>query len=374
MFSIDSKWKTTYDSNTLHPLTWNASTNLCSFADGQAWFGNTGRDFSSFANSNRMVILRDSSGRLAWGYLGAAGPGITYSERIANGDLSTATGWDTDKDGSTGTFTISGGVATATGATRLISQDVLSLKKTYRHSFDLTSYTSGVFYQYVGIGSQGRTANGSYVAHLCATNSIHAGVYAVTATGVVDNISVQEMLTPPSTGLYVYKDAARTTQGWNMEASFGLNGTSYTFDVVGDCSIEGTVVLDWVPGFSMSNMSSSVLYSILSTGSAGELLRSFGTTWSLYAWDNTNLPNVLTNHASGDNIKAILRFSSKTRTYGVAWIKNGVLTTTTHVTFDGAFSLSTLLKLHESNAMPAKYSNLRIYNRVLTDAELSRLS
>jgi hypothetical protein len=65
MLSIDKAWTTSLANQTT------AGTNQCDMTDATALFKWSTLDAAPFANSGKMVIMRDASNRLAWGFLGA---------------------------------------------------------------------------------------------------------------------------------------------------------------------------------------------------------------------------------------------------------------------------------------------------------------
>lgn len=377
MLSIDKAWTTSLADET--GLTWGAEKNQSSFADGQSWFDHPDKDLSAFVNSGKMMILRDSSGRLAWGFIGVAGTGQTFGpEKLQNGDMSSATGWSATN------WNIGGGVATHVpgAASSLFQAPGILDKRLYKASIELISNTVGT----VGIRLctiptvvMNMSSNGVWNYYVAGVNDYIArmAIPSIDSNAVVDNASVKEVLSPSTKGVYIYKDAARTQQGWNMEASFNMNDTSYTFDVVADCKAEGTVVLDWVPGYSGSDVNfTSAVRELLSVGDYSRLIyRIEGTDVIDYCLSHDKTGATTNSFDTVNNIlfRLIVRFSSHTRTFQIAHIKGNVLSLGTISPFDGSYSLGTLLELHKSNGWPCKYSDLKFFKRWLTDNELMRL-
>lgn len=67
--SIDKAWSMSYQDET--GAAFGGANNLCDFTAATALAKFTGLDISPYASSGKMVILRDSAGKIAWGYLGA---------------------------------------------------------------------------------------------------------------------------------------------------------------------------------------------------------------------------------------------------------------------------------------------------------------
>jgi len=111
----------------------------------------------------------------------------------ANRDFSSDTGYWTKETG----VTISGGTAnwSATANSDLYRLNVLTVGKWYRITWTISSYTSGNFRLSVG-GTTGafRTAAGTYTeTYYAASNGTFAITGQSSATGSIDNISVQEL-------------------------------------------------------------------------------------------------------------------------------------------------------------------------------------
>jgi hypothetical protein len=63
---------------------------IASFADGASFFEKNGTNLSSHAGLDRIVVLEDSSGKRAWGIIGAGDTGTAYgSELVTNGGFET---------------------------------------------------------------------------------------------------------------------------------------------------------------------------------------------------------------------------------------------------------------------------------------------
>lgn len=116
---------------------------------------------------------------------------VLGSELVTNGDFASgSTGWVVPAG-----WAIGSGVATATTTNAsLLSSSSVTAGRTYRVSFDVTSYTAGTLYVRVGTGAaQTVTGAGSKVLYLTATNTAGLEFYGGVITLSLDNISVKEI-------------------------------------------------------------------------------------------------------------------------------------------------------------------------------------
>jgi hypothetical protein len=356
-----------------------------------------------------MMILRDSAGKLAWGFIGAAGTGQTLgSEILANTGFEDAgsgtpfQSWSSvDRNGSVitrDTTVFKSGVASAkiTGSTSgsaayLYKDFSVTNKKAYTvtvngrgdgtNSGAILIYNVTASADILSVATIGYNVTTTTWTAKSYTFAVPAGCSSARfqmygkaavpgANTWFDDLSIKEVLTPSAKGVYIYKDAARTLQGWNMEASFSMNDTSYTFDVVADCKVEGTVVLDWVPG---SIPPASQIGIVSSNAAVDSMLSVASGASATRAYDATTAITGGATLVTGTTRKLILRWNSATRQYRISSVAAGVVTHGTAGNFDGAFTLGANLLLHYSNAYPAKYSGLKLFKRYLTDNELMRL-
>jgi hypothetical protein len=118
---------------------------------------------------------------------------ILGSELVTNGDFASGTGWNT----SAGAWTISGGAASATAATAVLSQSATTAtaSRTYQVTFTVSSYTSGgVRIEFGGFNGTTRTSAGSFTQYFSTTNTNGLLVQPTSAfTGSVDDVSVKEV-------------------------------------------------------------------------------------------------------------------------------------------------------------------------------------
>lgn len=127
---------------------------------------------------------------------------------------------------------------------------------------------------------------------------------------------------------------------------------------------EGTMILKWVPGASMSAYSDVGLVTsndramgLLNTRSDGLLRSNDGTSVAL----NTN------SYSAGDILKAVVRWSDSQFNMSV----NDNIST--GGSFDGSFDIGTHLRLHFGNESPVEYQSLTFFDRALTDSEVANV-
>lgn len=163
--------------------------------------------------------------------------GEAYNEFCVNGGFDT----DTDWTKSTG-WTINNGLLNINAvATTSANQFILTIGKTYRVTFTITSYVSGNIIPYCGNAGQGtsRLSAGIFTEDIiCAGNTIMYLYTSIGFIGTIDNISVKEVI--PSvipTAVEVVKDGDVYAMKFNSSISKISVGSYDT--LVGDISVSG---------------------------------------------------------------------------------------------------------------------------------------
>jgi hypothetical protein len=182
------------------------------------------------------------------GYIKAAGTGETYTDLIGgsnqnyiNGDFESGdTTWTKTLSG----WAISGGkaVGTAVGAS-LLYQTVLPAPRggrLYRLVYDLTT-TSGRFTADLGfIREVYNTTSGTFTRYTCqpTTGGNSDMVFTSTAdtftwTGTLDNVTLQEVLTPSATGVTIVSTQGGTTRNWESTtfSTKTIDSSGYTYEI-----------------------------------------------------------------------------------------------------------------------------------------------
>lgn len=187
-----------------------------------------------------MLVVKDSAGREAWGYIGAADAGESLgSELITNGDFSS---WSGDNPGNwTVSEDVNNYVTQNGGAARIVSnntmavsmsQAVLSIEKLYKYSFNVVSISGICKIGNASVGTVDITSSGLKTGYFTSLENNwyfkRGGVCDMT----IDDVSVKEVLHTQQDGVHIMTGLNGTSRGWAaFDPLFYRNGTSYTFEV-----------------------------------------------------------------------------------------------------------------------------------------------
>jgi len=242
-------------------VTFGGSNNRCSYADGYGWMDfPTGFNASLHAGLGRIVVMYDSNGRAAWGWLGGAGSGESLgSELIVNADFETGippTSWNVssgstltqvtdNRPGSLGTKCINA----LRGSDNWVAKQTAIVNVNNR-LFKINGWAKAVsgsvyfgFYASTSyaIFTTASSSSTSWVelTHYACMTSINTLVPLLgsTAEGRFDDISIKQVTTPSATGCYIYKTLAAAqsgdtaASGWNKPTAFDMNNSNYTFNI-----------------------------------------------------------------------------------------------------------------------------------------------
>ncbi|OQB42033.1 MAG: hypothetical protein BWY04_00519 [candidate division CPR1 bacterium ADurb.Bin160] len=258
-------WKDSYT------IDFNSKTNMCSFYDGQSWVEFAGFDFSTVIveNKNRLICLRDSNNRIAWGYFGNPGTEmILGSNIILNGTFDSDTDWEKDAS-----WSIADNKANKTSSLfeEKISQDLfLEEKKLYKITYDILDSTSTDNLQIFVEGVPKCPRKWNFETYIDFHNSetdneISFEIFGDSGfVGSVDNVTLKEVTSPSAAGCFVYKNREKTENGWVMDPFFNMNDTTYTFDIIDDKTLEGSIVFQYEPNYSNYHMIDDVYNNIIS--------------------------------------------------------------------------------------------------------------
>jgi hypothetical protein len=215
------------------------------FIDGYAFFEIANSNLTIYEGADDgytpyAVLLTDTVGKTALGYIGAGGGGRTLgSSLISDGGFSIngspqwtwGSGWVWD------TY-----VATSTNGLLLSQNAGLTINGLYYAGFTVGARTSGKVSLFYGTGSNTpfeRTANGSYTEYGVASSGTDFGVNGHGASVLtVDDVFVKEVLEPveiASGGIHIISEKNGTYRGWsNIDAGFDpCSITSYRIYSVG---------------------------------------------------------------------------------------------------------------------------------------------
>ena len=158
-------------------------------------------------------------------------------EEITNGGFDTNSDWILSDS-----VLISGGTVNFTGVSgRYASQDVLTSGKTYKLTFDITDYTSGVLTIFGGSGNNvgldlAASSVGSYTLTFVSGGTNNRVYFGSLFTGSIDNISVKEML--------VNRESTATNTGIVERAITGLNESELWLDAESTSVVNNTGIVE----------------------------------------------------------------------------------------------------------------------------------
>lgn len=229
-------------------VTFGGSNNRCSYADAYAWMDfPTGFNAAAHAGLGRIVVMYDSSGRAAWGFLGAGGSGETLGSELS-------TSWS---NVNFITFSSSGNSITEAIANTMYQQAIsnsFTLIKGNAVNINISWITnSGSGDIRLRTASPGGYDTGTYDIVLPYSlssqdtsifmswgNNYLTALFVSLSSSInfsVSSFSVKKILTPATTGCWVYPTLAKaiagnTAQsGWNKPSAFNMNSTTYTFNI-----------------------------------------------------------------------------------------------------------------------------------------------
>jgi hypothetical protein len=194
---------------------------------------------ATMTTNKYLLALYDSAGKVATGYVGAAGGGETLSgtELVTNGDMSSSTGWTLGASWSISGGLLNGidggGSGNAAGYTVTWPGGGIGIAHLYKWSVDVVSRTAGsvgfIFGQYT---SPGWTVPSTYTGYTSAME--YAGnTYFNSAfygfRGTLDNLSIQQVTDIATTGVRLHSSPNATNRNMaRVETGFNPNAvTSY---------------------------------------------------------------------------------------------------------------------------------------------------
>lgn len=207
---------------------------------GFAWL--EGVDLSGYVGTDAgstpyMIVVKDSSQRKAYAFLGAAGAGETLSgiELVSNGNFAVSTGWtfETGWEHDSVNFNAK---ATAAASPKSAKSDVSTTTGIlYKMTTDFVISTGTICNRFTSVDGSSRSTTGTYSDYFTKTSSGSSIVLAearTTFTGTADNISLQAVIDCPTTALHTFSSKDGTGRGWNIQSGFNYNDTSnYTYEI-----------------------------------------------------------------------------------------------------------------------------------------------
>lgn len=262
-------------------------TVTASMANGVAFINDSGQNFNPFVGvagslKQHMIVATDSAGKKAWGYIGERGTGETYEDIVnstaplLNGGFETAGAGGADVFANwveyvTGTSTVNDEASVVHGGAHSCRIDIDASNSVARVS--LSCLVDGYLYKSSGwfkvndaTGAPNiRVSIGTSIATITLTtdyaktelygtaNSDPAVYITRNATCnsksiYADDITVQKVLTPTSTGVKIYSTKTGSTQNWaGMESGFLPNAISSYEIRKTDFNITGALTIGaWV--------------------------------------------------------------------------------------------------------------------------------
>lgn len=253
----ESGQATLADETTLS-ATFGPENNRSSYADGQAWVGFAGADFTSIPVGS-LIIVKDDDGYMAYGYKGAMGAGETLgSELVTNGDMETGdppTGWSS---AATSSFAADADAYAGSQAAKIVSNSAnrayiyqnlnVTANKLYRVNYYSKVSVGNTVCQIIKLippytnqmPAITRTYAGSYGEFLFYFSPVDSTIQftsrsaynQIGSTLHTDSVSLKEVTAPASTAAYVYPYPGAPTTGWaGIASAFNMNDTNYTIEV-----------------------------------------------------------------------------------------------------------------------------------------------
>ncbi|MFA5346514.1 MAG: hypothetical protein WC294_00085 [Methanoregula sp.] len=214
--------------------------------DGTAFLDNDSA-IVQYADGRSRIRIYDASLRYLEGILGAPGTGETYLDLIGgtnpdlnNGDFAHWTADNPDTWALNAAEDAGNYVTESTGKCRIVSstlasgirQSVLVDLGLYKVSIGSVSVAAGSLYYRFGSTntSNGFTAVVSSAYGTSTGTAFDINRNALTSDVTIDNVTLQKVITPSSTGCTL-KDAAGAQSFISKDAAFSYNSASYTYRI-----------------------------------------------------------------------------------------------------------------------------------------------
>jgi len=305
-----------YDSAPLTPTISRINTKL-SLVSGTAFADFSTADILT-SNIGKYLVVKDSSGYRAEGYIRAAGTGETYSaELVTDPEFNDASKWAVAAG-----WTISGGQATITNQgdyTGLYDNDTLSspLGKLYKCVAVINSVTQGTIFPSIqGDAVDGLTSAQTYTGYRCASKdntTLTAGYFGslVATTAVMESFSLKQVTAPSTTGVTIVSTKAGPTYNWTYkDSSFDPNSAAFTYEIfaappttntggtspIGICFDSATSSM-WVANSGSGNVSRLRVTDGASLGTFNTGAGAFGVSFDTYTgsvWVTNSTANTVT--------------------------------------------------------------------------------
>jgi len=220
-------------------VTFGGSNNRCSYALNYSWACYTGFDFAPFANSGYVLLLKDGNGWYCWGYIGEAGEGEMLGSELVDGWANNAThpyetftagaGSDITQAVNSAGYAFANKVITAINGALYKSEAAVTLNSGTAPQFRFASGDTGSA-PTLAIGSNSFSNIYKVAAAVYTRIQFYHGD-GVATDFALSGFTTKQVTAPPATAVKIYRDAARTINGWNKPTAFDMNGAAYTFGI-----------------------------------------------------------------------------------------------------------------------------------------------
>jgi hypothetical protein len=354
LYSLGGVGNSLFDDET--GANWGTEYHGLSMANGQAFIDVDNVDLSSWvgtegSNTPYRIMIKDSSGNGAWGYIGAADAGRTYgSELLSNTGFESFTG--TPNDNTTDDF--DNWTEVGYGSGDFLDASTVQHGGTYAveayygndgcHMYQDVTVVAGELYvlsfwtrgdggvqgrfrvedqtsvadiiPVVGTGVSGTT----YVQKThyftapsgCSTARIYLYSPGLTGSCRFDDVSVKELTDGRVTAVHIVSAVNGSTRNWEgIDSSFDYNDSSYTFEILGPQGGYGPTIVgnvrnsiswnDWSEHWAIGNLENLYGYSGTTYGVA---LGKYGNSESFVLIDSASGVRMMNRSGGTDYTKS----------------------------------------------------------------------
>jgi hypothetical protein len=197
---------------------------------------------------NGKLIITDSAGKKAVGYIKATGTGETFGDVLNTTNAANSPGYPYntfDGASATGFHVVSGAATAKVCGFPVISYAAGGLYKavfTYNKTSGGNVYTSPRLNDYnTSIGSTvTRSSSGTYTQYVVVTTTTSVGTWCFSTISEVEftvsDFAIKQQTAPSATGVTITSTRGGTTYNWaSIEAGFNYNNASgYTYQIVNE--------------------------------------------------------------------------------------------------------------------------------------------
>ena len=377
-------------------------------------------DFSAGTDLNgnlgKYLRVTDSAGKSVYGFIKAAGTGETFGANLLINptfDVN-ATGWSAVR---CTLASIAGGqsnncleMTNVGGNDSRARQNIAIINGA---SYDISQYlkigtASPSDSGFILVISGGSTKNVTitptsswqqFTTHITSNGtSLDFGVYAYsqdTKTNLVDEVVFRQRLTPAATGITIVSTPGGATYNWaSQDTGFNYNDSSgYTYTILGTVrateantttlgiptavsnalAASGTIVIKG--RFAFARAAGVVTNILASAAATNSLVYTTTAAGNITSNDGTTIAENAGAYTANADWKIALKWPSDTDKYRIGIDVDGAgIVWGTEVAFDGAFTATANLILGYVLHGPTWIKWVKIYDKVLTDAQINAIS